>query len=210
MGEPSGFQAFRPSRRAGVGGVKRVGVLALQGDFERHLAVLAALGRPGVEVRTPADLGRVGALIIPGGESTTLLKFFDADRWWGPLAGFARTRPVMGTCAGAILMASEVTHPPQPSLGLLPMTVERNAYGRQLDSFETDLKDHALGGGPLPAVFIRAPKILKAGEGVEVLARHRGRTVMARMGRHLALTFHPELTGDDRVHRYFLEVAANP
>lgn len=182
------------------------GVLAIQGDFERHLEMLAALGRPGREVRTPANLARVGSLIIPGGESTTLLKFFDADRWWGPLKEFAATRPVMGTCAGAILMAAEVTNPPQPSLGLLPLTVERNAYGRQLDSFETELKDHALGGGPLPAVFIRAPKFLKVGAGAETLARYRGRPVMVRKGRYLALTFHPELTGDGRVHRLFLGI----
>lgn len=184
---------------------RSVGVLAIQGDFERHLAVLAALGRPGMEVRTPADLARVGSLIIPGGESTTLLKFFDTDRWWGPLKEFVVTHPVMGTCAGAILMAAEVTNPPQRSLGLLPLTVARNAYGRQLDSFEAELRDHALGGAPLPAVFIRAPKFLKVGEGVEVLARHRGRPVMVRQGRYLALAFHPELTGDDRVHRLFLE-----
>jgi len=182
-----------------------VGVLAIQGDFERHLAMLDALGRPGREVRTPRDLAGVGALIIPGGESTTLLKFFDLDGWWGPLRAFVRTHPVMGTCAGAILMATRVTNPPQPSLGLLPMMVERNAYGRQLDSFETELKDHLLGGGPLPAVFIRAPKFLEVERGVEVLARHKGRPVMVRKGRYLALAFHPELTGDDRVHRLFLE-----
>ena len=185
--------------------MKPVGVLAIQGDFERHLAMVEALGRAGKEVRSPSDLGRVGALIIPGGESTTLLKFFDLDRWWGPLDNFVRSHPVMGTCAGAILMASRVMNPRQRSLGLLPMTVERNAYGRQLDSFETELRDHTLGGGPLPAVFIRAPKFVEVGEGVEVLARHRGRAVMVRKGRYLALAFHPELTGDDRVHRLFLE-----
>ncbi len=187
-----------------VGAVKPVGVLALQGDFERHLAAVERLGRPGREVRTPRGLAGLSALIVPGGESTTLLKFFDADGWWGPLRAFARSHPVMGTCAGAILMAEAVTHPPQPSLGLIPAVVERNAYGRQVDSFEAALKDHALGGGPLPAVFIRAPKFVRVGAGAEVLARHRGRPVMVRKGRHLALTFHPELTGDDRVHRYFL------
>lgn len=182
-----------------------VGVLAIQGDFERHRAVLEALGRRVREVRTRRDLGAIGALVLPGGESTTLLNFFDAEGWWDALRDFAAVRPVMGTCAGAILMATEVTNPPQPSLGLLPMTVRRNAYGRQVDSFETLLKDHTLGGGPLPAVFIRAPRFLKVGEGVEVLARHRGGPVMVRQGRHLALAFHPELTPDDRIHRFFLD-----
>jgi 5'-phosphate synthase pdxT subunit len=185
---------------------RTVGVLAIQGDFERHLAVLAALGCPGREVRAPAELAGVRALIIPGGESTTILKFFETDRWWGPLKTFVAAHPVMGTCAGAILMAAEVVNPPQPSLGLIPAAVQRNAYGRQLDSFAVELKDHGLGGSPLPAVFIRAPKFLKLGEGVEVLARHRGRPVMVRKGRYLALTFHPELTGDDRVHRLFLGI----
>ena len=184
--------------------MKTVGVLALQGDFERHLKKLAACGAVAVEVRTLAALARVDALIIPGGESTTLLKFFDTEGWWEPLKVWARTHPVMGTCAGAIVMAETVTGPRQPSMGLLPMVVERNAYGRQVDSFTADITDHSLGGGPLPAFFIRAPKIRNIGEGVEVLARLNSEPVMVRQGRYLALAFHPELTSDLRVHHYFL------
>jgi pyridoxal 5'-phosphate synthase pdxT subunit len=195
---------LRTPNREGVAGVKTVGVLALQGDYERHLQKLAACGVKGVEVRTLETLSRTDALIIPGGESTTLIRFFDIEGWWEPLRAWAASHPVMGTCAGAILMADKVTGPVQPSLGLLPIAVERNAYGRQVDSFTTTLGDHALGGGPLPAFFIRAPRILDIGEGVEVLARLNGGPVMVRKGNFLALTFHPELTPDTRVHEYFL------
>jgi pyridoxal 5'-phosphate synthase pdxT subunit len=183
-----------------------VGVLALQGDFELHLKKLAGCGANGVEVRTVQDLSTADALIIPGGESTTLLKFFDTENWWEALNLFCTTHPIMGTCAGAILMARTVTNPAQPSLGLLPIAVERNAYGRQVDSFTTHIQEHTLGGGPLPAFFIRAPKILDVGEGVDVLASLNGEPVMVRREKYLALTYHPELTGDDRVHRYFLEM----
>jgi len=183
---------------------KSVGVLALQGDFERHVKKLAACGAEGVEVRDLETLYRTDALIIPGGESTTILKFFDTEGWWGPLEAWAREHPVMGTCAGAIVMAETVTGPRQPSVGLLPITVERNAYGRQVDSFTARLPDHALGGSPLPAFFIRAPRIRGVGDGVEVLARLDGEPVMVRRGHFLALTFHPELTEDERIHRYFL------
>lgn len=184
--------------------MKNIGVLALQGDFERHLIKLAACGVKGVEVRDLETLSRADALIIPGGESTALLKFFDTEGWWEPLKAWARSHPVMGTCAGAILMAEVVTGPCQPSLNLLPIAVERNAYGRQVDSFTTDITDHCLGGGPLPAFFIRAPKIRNIGEGVEVLARLDGEPIMVRQGHHLALTFHPELASDLRIHNYFL------
>jgi len=184
-----------------------IGVLALQGDFALHLKKVAECGELGVEVRTVADLAGLDALIIPGGESTTLLKFFDTENWWDPLKAFCGTHPVMGTCAGSIVMASTVTNPEQPSLDLLPITVERNAYGRQVDSFTTRIREHSLGGDSLPAFFIRAPKIIRVGEGVEVLARLEGEPVMVRRNRYLALTFHPELTGDLRVHRFFLNFA---
>jgi 5'-phosphate synthase pdxT subunit len=189
---------------------KSVGVLALQGDFDRHMKKLAACGAMGVEVRDLETLFSTDALIIPGGESTTLLKFFDTGGWWGPLEAWARGHPVMGTCAGAIVMAETVMGPYQPSLGLLPIAVERNAYGRQVDSFATNIREHTLGGESLPAFFIRAPKIREVGEGVEVLARLNGDPVMVRRGHFLALTFHPELTEDERIHRHFLNAIINP
>jgi 5'-phosphate synthase pdxT subunit len=184
--------------------MKIIGVLSLQGDFDLHLKKLAECGAGGVEVRTVQGLSNMDALIIPGGESTTLLKFFDTEWWWDPLIDFCKGHPVMGTCAGAILMARTVVNPDQASLNLLPITVERNAYGRQVDSFMTRIEDHTLGGGPMPAFFIRAPKIRELGEGAEVLARLNGEPVMVRRGNYLALTYHPELTEDPRVHLYFL------
>ena len=180
---------------------KIIGVLALQGDFEAHQKALARAGARGVEVRTAADLEAVDALIIPGGESSTMLKLLKDESLLEPLRRFGERRPIFGTCAGAILLASRVTHPAQESLGLMDMEVERNAYGRQLDSRVAKIEAEE---GPLEAVFIRAPVIRRVGPSVRVLARYKGDPVLVQQGRHMAATFHPELTADDRVHRRFL------
>lgn len=187
---------------------KRIGVLALQGDFEAHEKALARTGAEAVQVRTPAELESIDGLIIPGGESSTMLKLIEEAGLKQPLREFAASRPVFGTCAGAILLAHDVTHPKQDSLGLMDIDVERNAYGRQLDSRIVHLDPE--GGGELPAggfeaVFIRAPIIRRAGDSVRVLARYGGDPVLVEQGRHMAATFHPELSGDDRVHARFLE-----
>ena len=177
-----------------------IAVLALQGDFEAHCRKLAAMGVGSMEVRRPGQLAAAAGLILPGGESTTLWKFFEAEPWEEAIARFARSgRPILGTCAGAILLAKEVSNPVQKGLGLIDVGVERNAFGRQLDSFVGDVEAPAL-GGRLPAVFIRAPRIRRVGAGVEVLATLRGESVLVRQGNVVAATFHPELTGDARVH----------
>ena len=184
-----------------------VGVLALQGDVIEHVTMLRRLGVEAVEVRTPEDLAKVDALIIPGGESTTIGKLaaeYGLDR-----AIPARVRdgmPVYGTCAGMIALSKEARGGEPPLLRLMSITVRRNAYGRQVDSFETDLEIPALGGPPLHAVFIRAPVIERVGPDVEVLASLDGKPVLARQGNMLVSAFHPELTADDRVHRYFVEM----
>ncbi|HWZ86493.1 MAG TPA: pyridoxal 5'-phosphate synthase glutaminase subunit PdxT [Thermoanaerobaculia bacterium] len=178
-----------------------VAVLALQGDFEAHRRALEEIGVASFEARRPADLARAGGLIIPGGESTTLWKFFEAEPWEEAFRALAATgRPVLGTCAGAIVLAREVSNPPQKGLGLVDVEIERNAYGRQVDSFIAEVESPAL-GPPMPAVFIRAPRIRSAGPGVEILARHAGEPVLVRQGNVVAATFHPELTGDRRLHR---------
>lgn len=189
----------------------RIGVLALQGDFAEHVVMLRRLGVEGIEVRLPEHLVDVDGLIIPGGESTTIGKL--ATRWglMDPLRDFGKSKPVWGTCAGAIFLSKDA-HRDQPLLGLMDITVERNAFGRQVDSFEVGLDVPALAAGegaPLfHAVFIRAPLIEKVGAGVDVLARlDDGRIVAARQGHLLATSFHPELTGDARFHRYFLSLA---
>lgn len=186
----------------------RIGVLALQGDFEAHAAAIcrACAGCKVSEVRLPGELDALDGLVIPGGESTTMLKLMEYYDLFDPLREFGLRKPMFGTCAGSILMAAEVLNPSQRSLELLDMTVERNAYGRQLDSTVARLEDHALdGGGPLEAVFIRAPIIRRVGQGGRVLARHKGDPVLVEFGRHLTSTFHPELSGDNRVHRLFVE-----
>jgi 5'-phosphate synthase pdxT subunit len=189
----------------------RIGVLALQGDFALHVK---ALGRACddvqvVEVRKPDALADLDGLIVPGGESTTLLKLM--DDWGFPAAietFHASGKPIFGTCAGLILLARDVERPRQRSLGLIDVGVERNAYGRQRESF-VDTGEAELGGErPLEMVFIRAPRIRRLGPGVAVLARHRGEPVMAREGGVLVATFHPELTEDPSVHRYFCEMVA--
>jgi pyridoxal 5'-phosphate synthase pdxT subunit len=184
--------------------VKRVGVLALQGDFEAHRRALTRAGAEAVEVRSAADLESVEGLVIPGGESTTMMKLLERENLIEPLRQFGRERPIFGTCAGAILLASGVTNSPQASLGLMDMQVERNAYGRQLDSRIARLQAEGM-QGELEAVFIRAPVIRWVGPDAKVLASYQGDPVLVEQGRHLAATFHPELTDDSRVHRMFLE-----
>lgn len=182
-----------------------VGVLALQGGFEAHLHALARAGAPARDVRRVAHLAGLDALVVPGGESTTLLNLMADEPWFDALRSFhARGGSLFGTCAGAILLAREVRRPAQPSLGLLDAVAERNAYGRQVDSFETLLPAPAL-GGLVPGVFIRAPRLRDLGPRVEVLASHEGEPVLVREGRVWAATFHPELTADPRVHRAFAE-----
>ncbi|MGH9367419.1 MAG: pyridoxal 5'-phosphate synthase glutaminase subunit PdxT [Thermoanaerobaculia bacterium] len=177
-----------------------VAVLALQGDFEAHRRKLASMGIESFEARRPAEIERASGLVIPGGESTTLWKFFEAEPWEEALTRFAASgRPILGTCAGAIVLAREVTHPAQKGMGLLDIAVARNAWGRQVHSFVGEVDAPSLGGA-LPAVFIRAPRILRVGRGVEVLATLDGEPVLVRQGNVVAATFHPELTGDTRVH----------
>jgi 5'-phosphate synthase pdxT subunit len=185
----------------------KVGVLALQGAFREHREVLDALGVEAVEVRTPAELGALDALILPGGESTTMSQLLDSSGVRAPLAErLADGLPVLGTCAGMILLAREVVdgRPDQESFGAIDVAVRRNAYGRQRDSFEADLAVAGLPGGPFPGVFIRAPRIESAGGGVEVLAVHEGVPVLARQGAVVVTSFHPELSGDLRLHELFL------
>jgi 5'-phosphate synthase pdxT subunit len=178
----------------------RIAVLALQGGFAAHGRKLAELGLESFEARKPEELDDAAGLVLPGGESTTLWKFFESAPWEDAIRAFAASgRPVLGTCAGAIVLAREVTNPPQKGLGVLDVAVERNAYGRQVDSFVGEVDSPAL-GGPLPAVFIRAPKIRRVGDGVEVLATRDGEPVLVRQRNVVAATFHPELTSDTKVH----------
>ncbi len=182
-------------------GAGPVAVLALQGDFEAHRRALADIGVESFEARRPVDLDRAGGLIIPGGESSTLWKFFEAEPWEGAFCAFRQSgRPILGTCAGAIVLAREVSNPPQKGLALIDMAVERNAFGRQVDSFIGEVACDAL-GAPLPAVFIRAPRIRQVGQGVEVLASLGSEPVLVRQGNVVAATFHPELTADRRLHQ---------
>lgn len=182
-----------------------VGVLALQGDFAAHERAVAALGHRVRQVKTAAPLASLDALLLPGGESSTMLKFLEGEGLLEPLADFCRSgRPVFGTCAGAILLAKEVSAPAQTSLGVLDIDIERNAYGRQIDSFITRLDDAVPELAGVEAVFIRAPKIRRTGPGVEVLARHGGDPVLVRQGSVYAATFHPEMTDDTRVLRAVL------
>jgi 5'-phosphate synthase pdxT subunit len=184
-------------------GQKKIGVLALQGDFDAHEKALARAGAEPVQIRSAADLQRVDGLIIPGGESTTMMKLLEEEKLVTPLRDFGREHPIFGTCAGAILLASGVSGPSQPSLGLMDIDVERNAYGRQLDSRIARLRPEGT-GAELEAVFIRAPKIRRVGRDVKVLAQYEGDPVLVEQGRHLVATFHPELTDDPRVHLIFL------
>jgi 5'-phosphate synthase pdxT subunit len=190
-------------------GVKRVGVLALQGDFEAHQKALARAGADAVQVRSEKDLQDLDGLVIPGGESTTMLKLLNYMDLKEPLRRFVAEKPAFGTCAGAILLAKEVQNPEQESFAVVDLTVERNAYGRQLDSRVAMLQPsddfgRRAGAGDLEAVFIRAPIIRRTGPDVKVLAQYAGDPVLVEQGRHLIATFHPELTADARVHKLFL------
>jgi 5'-phosphate synthase pdxT subunit len=189
----------------------KIGVLALQGDFDAHRRRLEELGADVVLVRKPEQLDEVDALVIPGGESTTFLKLL-GEKGFQQLKDFVTTKPTFGTCAGAIMLATEVENPKQQGLGAMDMTVRRNAYGRQIDSFidqVTVAPELEQGKGPLEMVFIRAPRIERVGGGIEVLARHGSDPVLVRQGRTMAATFHPELSDDARVHAYFLGLVRN-
>lgn len=183
----------------------RVGVLAIQGDYDAHARALADVGAGPVEVRKPEQLADLDGLILPGGESTTILKFLEKHNFFEALGGYCADHPVFGTCAGAILLAREVRSPAQKSLGVLDAVVERNAYGRQIDSAILT-EPTELPGGELEMVFIRAPRILSVGKNVETLARREGSPVLVRQGDVLAATFHPELSVDRRIHKLFVEI----
>jgi 5'-phosphate synthase pdxT subunit len=186
----------------------KVGVLALQGDFAEHEAILARLSAATREVRLPSDLDDLDALIIPGGESTTITRLLALYGLVQPIRDFARERAVWGTCAGLIVMARNASDLDRETLDLMDVAVERNAFGRQVDSFETELDLAGIEGPPFHAVFIRAPRIREVGEGVKVIARlEDGSIVAAQQGRLLATSFHPELTNDPRLHEYFLGLA---
>src|SRR5262245_25080044 len=190
--------------------MKRVGILALQGDFDAHAKAVERAGGAAMLVRSAGDLEGLDGLIIPGGESTTMLKLLHEEDLMEPLRNFGRRRPIFGTCAGAILLASEVSSPAQESLGLIDIDVERNAYGRQIDSRVarvTPEEDFAFRTKPgdMEAVFIRAPIIRRVGEGARVLARYQGNPDLVEEGRHIVATFHPELSCDARVHELFLQ-----
>ena len=190
--------------------MKRVGVLALQGDFDAHVKAVERAGAAAVEVRCAADLEDLDGLIIPGGESTTMLKLLCEENLMEPLRQFGRRRPIFGTCAGAILLANEVSSPSQESLGLIDIGVERNAYGRQIDSRVSSVTPDAefqsrTAPGDMEAVFIRAPIIRRVGNGARVLALYQGDPVLVEEGRHMVATFHPELSTDRRVHELFLQ-----
>jgi pyridoxal 5'-phosphate synthase pdxT subunit len=190
--------------------MKRVGILALQGDFEAHAKAVERAGASAMLVRSTADLEGLDGLIIPGGESTTMLKLLREENLMEPLREFGRLRPIFGTCAGAILLANEVSSPAQDSLGLMDIGVERNAYGRQIDSRiasvtpEMEFQSRTR-PGDIEAVFIRAPIIRRVGGGAQVLVRYQGDPVLVEQGRHMVATFHPELSADPRVHQLFLE-----
>lgn len=183
----------------------KIGVLALQGDFDAHRRRLEELGAEVVLVKKPEQLDEIDGLVIPGGESSTFLKLL-GEKGFEKLREFVRLRPTFGTCAGAILLASEVENPKQKGLGVLDVRIRRNAYGRQLDS---SIREGQFEGRPMEMVFIRAPKIERIGPGVEVMAREGNDPVAVRQGKVMAATFHPELSSDPRVHRAFLELVSN-
>lgn len=186
----------------------KIGILAVQGDFAAHVAMLTGMGIDTAEVRTPADLDGCDGLILPGGESTTQLQFLQEEGLYETIKRFAADdHAIFGTCAGAILLATDVQNPKQDSLGLLDMTVLRNGYGRQIAS-DVFFAKSSLKNEPLEMVFIRGPIIDHTGPGIEILAKHAGKPAIVRKGKILATTFHPELTSDTTVHEYFLKLAA--
>ncbi|HEY6414282.1 MAG TPA: pyridoxal 5'-phosphate synthase glutaminase subunit PdxT [Edaphobacter sp.] len=184
---------------------RTIGILALQGAYEAHAKTLRALDATPKLVRLPTDLEGIDGLIMPGGESTTMLKFLERHNFFDTLQTFVKTTPTFGTCAGAILLAKDVENPAQKSLAALDITVERNAYGRQIDSTILTAPTK-LEGGPLEMVFIRAPRITRTGPEVETLASRDEYPVLVRHGNILAATFHPELSSDPRVHQFFLDI----
>jgi pyridoxal 5'-phosphate synthase pdxT subunit len=181
-----------------------IGILAIQGNFAAHAAALTEAGADPIEVRNPDELDQLDGLILPGGESTTVLKFLEHRNFFDRLKEFVHSNPTFGTCAGAILLARDVRNPAQRSLGALDAVVERNAYGRQVDS-SILLAPSSLPGELLEMVFIRAPRIVETGPEVEILARRDSFPVLVRQGKLMAATFHPELSRDRRVHRLFVE-----
>jgi 5'-phosphate synthase pdxT subunit len=199
---PSGAPA---PRAAGNTIPTTIGILALQGDYDAHARAFISAGAETQLVRKPEELSGLDGLVLPGGESTTMLKFLEQKGFFNSLAEFVSAAPCFATCAGCILVAREVLHPPQRSLGALDATVERNAYGRQNDSTILTLPTE-LPGGPLEMVFIRSPRITRVGPGVEVLARRDGSPTLVRQGNLLVATFHPEMTTDSRVQRLFLDM----
>jgi 5'-phosphate synthase pdxT subunit len=185
----------------------KIGVLALQGDFDAHRRRLEELGAEVVLVRKPEQFDEIDGLVIPGGESSTFLKLLGRETFQ-KLSDFVHTKPTFGTCAGAIMLAREVENPHQPGLNAIDITIRRNAYGRQIDSTIVEAAT-ALGGEPLEMVFIRAPRIERVGEGIEVLAKRGDDPVLVRKGSVMAATFHPELSDDTRVHQEFLKLVKN-
>jgi 5'-phosphate synthase pdxT subunit len=185
----------------------RIGVLAIQGDYAAHADALAEVGAAPQEIRKPEQLAGLHGLILPGGESTTILRFLDKHGFFESLREYSATHPVFGTCAGAILLSREVRSPAQRSMGILDAVVERNAYGRQIDSAILTA-DTTLPGGPLEMVFIRAPRIVEIGPGVQVLALRDGFPALVRQNHIMAATFRPELSVDRRVHKLFVEIVA--
>jgi 5'-phosphate synthase pdxT subunit len=188
-----------------IGDQLTIGVLALQGDYDAHRQTLNRLGVETVLVRKPEELERIDGLVIPGGESSTFLKFLEREGFLSKLRDFVSQKPSFGTCAGAILLAKDVVNPKQASLGVLDIAIERNAYGRQIDS-SIMTAPTKLDGPPLEMVFIRAPRIERVGKQVQVLAERDGHPVLVREGNILAATFHPELSNDSRVHELFLDM----
>ncbi len=190
--------------------VQPIGILAIQGDFAMHAKMLDRIGVLWKLIKHPSELGEISGLVMPGGESTTMLKFFESEGFSSAIRDFAASgKPVFGTCAGVILLANDVLKPPQQRLRLLDITVERNAYGRQADSSVRQGKCPAVTDHPVEMVFIRAPIIRRVGEGVRVLGTSDGLPVLVEQGNILAATFHPELTEDETVHRYFVAKASS-
>ncbi|MBL8151011.1 MAG: pyridoxal 5'-phosphate synthase glutaminase subunit PdxT [Blastocatellia bacterium] len=183
-----------------------IGVMALQGGFAKHCETLSKLGTNWCEVRAKEDLKKIDGLIIPGGESTTMLKLLKDEGMFEPLKEFTSSHPTFGTCAGLILMAKRVENPSQDSLGLLDITAGRNAYGRQVDSFNQLVNIPIFNTEPFELIFIRAPQILETGSNVTVLARCQDKPVLIQQGFWLGATFHPELTNDTRIHQLFLSI----
>jgi 5'-phosphate synthase pdxT subunit len=180
-----------------------IGILAIQGDFDAHRKRLEEVGAKTVLVRRPEQLDSIDAIVMPGGESSTMLKFLERDGFFEKLKEFVRVKPSFGTCAGAILLAKNVENPAQQSLGVMDMTVQRNAYGRQIDSH---IHEGRFGGEPVEMVFIRAPKISAVGKDVDVLISDGDEPVLVRQGKTMAATFHPELSADGRVHEEFVRM----